>query len=234
MNIKDSVVFITGANRGLGLSIAKEAVKRGAKKVYAGMRNTEGFQVDGLTPIQIDVSNHQSVQQAAELCSDTTILVNNAGIALINQNPLDEDIALVTEKILATNLYGIISTTQLFSPALVKNKHSAIVNILSDVSWAPSTALAAYAISKAGAWSYTNSTRKWLSPSNVQVIGLHVGYIDTDLTRGLDVPKIAPQTVAEQLFDGVENNAFEVLVGEATQVLKQDLTAAIPSYVQLA
>ncbi|MEG0486781.1 MAG: SDR family NAD(P)-dependent oxidoreductase [Acinetobacter sp.] len=233
MKITDAVVFVTGANRGLGLVLAQEALQRGAKKVYAGMRNTDGFNEAGITPIQIDVTDIESIQKAVAECGDVNVLINNAGIARINQSPVDSEIIATTRKILETNLYGVIGSTQYFSPILQKNNESYIVNILSDVSWEPSTFLASYAISKAAAWSYTNSTRQALSQSNVHVMGVHVGFIDTDLTQTLDIPKISPKTVAEQVFDGIEQNAFEVLVGESTQKLKQDLTAVIPSYVKI-
>ena len=233
MKITDAVVFVTGANRGLGLVLAQEAVQRGAKKVYAGMRNTAGFEQDGIIPIQIDVTDSESIQKAVAECADVNLLINNAGIARLNQSPVDAEIMATTRKVLETNLYGVIASTQHFSPVLQKNSESYIVNILSDVSWEPSTFLASYAISKAAAWSYTNSTRQALSPSNVHVMGVHVGFIDTDLTQTLEIPKISPKTVAEQVFDGIEQNAFEVLVGESTQKLKQDLTAVIPSYVKI-
>ena len=233
MKITDAVVFVTGANRGLGLVLAQEAVQRGAKKVYAGMRNTVGFEQDGIIPIQIDVTDSESIQKAVAECADVNLLINNAGIARLNQSPVDAEIMATTRKVLETNLYGVIASTQHFSPVLQKNSESYIVNILSDVSWEPSTFLASYAISKAAAWSYTNSTRQALSPSNMHVMGVHVGFIDTDLTQTLEIPKISPKTVAEQVFDGIEQNAFEVLVGESTQKLKQDLTAVIPSYVKI-
>lgn len=233
MKITDAVVFVTGANRGLGLVLAQEAVQRGAKKVYAGMRNTAGFEQDGIIPIQIDVTDSESIQKAVAECADVNLLINNAGIARLNQSPVDTEIMATTRKVLETNLYGVIASTQHFSPVLQKNSESYIVNILSDVSWEPSTFLASYAISKAAAWSYTNSTRQALSPLNVHVMGVHVGFIDTDLTQTLEIPKISPKTVAEQVFDGIEQNAFEVLVGESTQKLKQDLTAVIPSYVKI-
>ena len=233
MKITDAVVFITGANRGLGLVLAKEAVKCGAKKVYAGMRNTQDFNEQGIIPIQMDVTDSDSIQKAVAECDDVTILINNAGIARLNQSPVEADIVKSTRQILETNLYGVINTTQQFSTILENKPQGYIVNILSDVSWQPSTFLASYAISKAAAWSFTNSTRQWLAQKNVHVMGVHVGFIDTDLTQSLDIPKISPKIVAEQVFDGIEQNAFEVLVGESTQQLKQNLTAVVPSYIYL-
>ena len=211
MKVSEAVVFITGGNRGLGLAMAREARRQGAKKIYVGMRQIGSFQEEGLTPIQLDVNDKASIQQAAEQCADTTILVNNAGIELLNEHPVDA---------------SIITTMQ-------KNQQAYVVNILSDVSWEPSTVLTSYAISKAAAWSYTNSSRQWLSQFNIQVMGVHVGFIDTDLTRSLPIPKIASETVAQEVFQGIEQNAYEVLVGEKTQQLKQGLSAEVASYVKL-
>ena len=233
MKVSEAVVFITGANRGLGLAIAREARRQGARKIYVGMRQIGNFQEEGLTPIQLDVNDEASIQQAAEQCADTTILVNNAGIALLNEHPVDVNIITATQKILETNLLGLMRVTQIFAPILKKNQQAYVVNILSDVSWEPSTVLTSYAISKAAAWSYTNSIRQWLSQFNIQVMGVHVGFIDTDLTRSLPIPKIAPETVTQEIFQGIEQNAYEVLVGEKTQQLKQGLSDEVASYLKL-
>ena len=159
--------------------------------------------------------------------------MNNAGIALLNEHPVDANIITTTQKILETNLLGLMRVAQIFAPILQKNQQAYVVNILSDVSWEPSTVLTSYAISKAAAWSYTNSSRQWLSQFNIQVMGVHVGFIDTDLTRSLPITKIAPETVAQEIFQGIEQNAYEVLVGEKTQQLKQGLSAEVASYLKL-
>ena len=171
MKVSEAVVFITGANRGLGLAIAREARRQGAKKIYVGMRQIGSFHEEGLIPIQLDVNDEGSIQQAAEQCADTTILVNNAGIALLNEHPVDANIIATTQKILETNLLGLMRVTQIFAPILQKSQQAYVVNILSDVSWEPNTVLTSYAISKAAAWSYTNSSRQWLSQFNIQVMG---------------------------------------------------------------
>ncbi len=130
-------------------------------------RQIGSFQEEGLIPIQLDVNDEQSIRFAAEQCADTTVLVNNAGIALLNDHPVAANIVATTQKILETNLLGLMRVTQIFSPILQKNQQAYVVNILSDVSWEPSTVLTSYAISKAAAWSYTNSSRQWLSQFNI-------------------------------------------------------------------
>ena len=135
MKITDAVVFITGANRGLGLALAQQAIQRGAKKVYAGMRNLQDFNQQGIIPIVVDVTDPVSIQKAVAECGDVNLLINNAGIARLNESPVDANIAAVTRTVLDTNLYGVINTTQQFSPILASQAESYIVNILSDVSW---------------------------------------------------------------------------------------------------
>jgi NAD(P)-dependent dehydrogenase (short-subunit alcohol dehydrogenase family) len=81
MKVRNSIAFVTGANRGFGLAIARELVARGAKTVYAGVRDPDGFEVPGLVPVRLDVTDPASVRAAAARCGDVTVLVNNAGIA---------------------------------------------------------------------------------------------------------------------------------------------------------
>ena len=116
MKITDAVIFITGANRGLGLALAQEAVRRGAQKVYAGMRNIADFNQQGIIPVIVDVTDPISIQNAVAQCGDVNILVNNAGIARLNQSPVETNIVATTQTILETNLYGVVQTTQYFSP----------------------------------------------------------------------------------------------------------------------
>ncbi|HET9156467.1 MAG TPA: SDR family NAD(P)-dependent oxidoreductase, partial [Myxococcaceae bacterium] len=150
MNIHGSVVFVTGASRGLGLAFAREALARGARKVYAGMRRTDGFDVPGILPVILDVTDPASVRAAAEACTDVTVLVNNAGIGRLG-SPLDASMDGLSREIFETNYYGMIRTTQAFAPILARNGGGAIINVLSDASWRASPLLSAYCASKAAA-----------------------------------------------------------------------------------
>ena len=132
--VSEAVVFIMGGNRSLGLAIAWEARRQGAKKIYVGMRQIGSFQEERLTPIQLDVNDEVSIQQAAEQCADTTILVNNAGIALLNEHPVDANIITTTQKILETNLLGLMRVPQRGGRSLQENQQAYVVNVLSDVS----------------------------------------------------------------------------------------------------
>ena len=233
MKIENSVVFVTGGNRGLGLAFAREALVRGARKVYAGMRKTDGFDVPGIVPIPLDVNDHDSVLAAAARCTDVTVLVNNAGIGRPG-SPLDHSMEELSREIFETNYYGMIRTTQAFAPILARNGGGAIINVLSRATWRPSPLLSAYSASKAAAWSFTNSLRMQIKGQGTQVLALHVGFVDTDLVRGLDVPKSAPAEVVGRTLDGLAAGKDEVIADEGTQLVKQGLSAERPSYIDIA
>jgi NAD(P)-dependent dehydrogenase (short-subunit alcohol dehydrogenase family) len=230
MNVRHSVVFVTGANRGLGLAFAKAAHALGASKVYAGMRNTEGFDVPGLTPVKIDVTDAASVEAAAAQCKDTTLLVNNAGIVSLMNGPLDSNMIELSQTLMDTNYYGIIRVTQAFASTLAANGGGAVINVLSDATWLSVPMLAAYAASKSAAWSLTNALRLQLQPQGTHVLALHVGFLDTDMTKGFDMPKSNPDVVARTVYAGLSEGALEVLADEGTVHVKSTLSSAEPVY----
>lgn len=231
MNVTNATVFITGANRGLGLAFAREAHRRGAAKVYAGMRNTSGFQEPGIIPVRIDVTDKASIAAAAELAADTTLLVNNAGIAALIDGPLGADVEAQSARLFETNYYGVIRVTQAFEQALSAKPHAAIINVLSDIVWLPRPYLTPYAPSKAAAWSYTNQLRLHLKERGIQVLGLHVGFVDTDLTNGIDVPKASPGDVVSQTYDALIAGKSEIMADKGTAELKSTLAAEEPGYI---
>ncbi|MHC2461485.1 SDR family oxidoreductase [Bradyrhizobium embrapense] len=231
MDIKNATVFITGANRGLGLAFAREARRRGAAKVYAGMRKTDGFNEPGIIPVKIDLTDPASIAAAAALAADTTILINNAGIAALVDGPLSADVAAQSARMFDTNYYGVVRVTRAFEPILSTRQNAAIINVLSDIVWLPRPILTPYAASKAAAWSYTNQLRFHLRERGVQVLGLHVGFVDTDLTNGIDVPKASPEDVVRQTYDALVAGKSEVMADKGTAALKSTLAAEEPGYI---
>lgn len=232
MKVKDSVVFVTGASRGLGLAFIREAVARGAAKVYAGVRNPEGFNEPGVTPVKLDVTDPASIAAAARIASDVTLLVNNAGIAEVTENLFSETAEEQSRRFFETNYYGVMRTTSAFVTSLPENGTGGIINVLSDATWRTVPFLAPYSASKAAAWSYTNNTRASLKQRNIQVLGLHVGVLDTDLTRGFDVPKSDPADVVRQTYDALEAGESEILADAGTRDLKQTLSSSNPAYLE--
>lgn len=231
MKIKDSVVFITGANRGLGLAFAQDALRRGAKKVYAGVRTPGGPDVPGIVQVKLDVTDAASVAAAAALCGDTTVVINNAGIARLTASTLEPAMIDAMREIFETNVYGTILVSQAFAPVLARNGGGAILNVLSDATWLARPVLAAYSTSKAAVWSFTNSLRVELRAQATQVLGLHVGFMDTDMTAGLDMAKTSPAQVACAGLAGIEDKLEEVLADESTREVKRSLSGPQPLYL---
>jgi NAD(P)-dependent dehydrogenase (short-subunit alcohol dehydrogenase family) len=223
MKLQDAVVLITGANRGIGLAFAEAALARGARKVYAGARSPSFINTTGVVPVKLDVTSDTDVVAAARICSDVTLVVNNAGIGrpggLLNPEDVEAARALFD-----TNVFGILRMTQAFAAVLAKNGGGAFLNVLSAASWINSGAMTAYAVSKAAAWSLTNGLRNELRQQGTQVLGLHVGFVDTDATLGLDVVKVSPQSVVIAAFDALEAGESEVLADERARMVKRGLT----------
>jgi NAD(P)-dependent dehydrogenase (short-subunit alcohol dehydrogenase family) len=204
MRIQDSVAFITGANRGLGLAFARELLGRDAKKVYAGIRNPDAIDLPGVLPVRLDVTDPASVSAAAVRCGDVTLLVNNAGIGRVNAGALDPALIDSAREIFETNFYGMVRASQAFAPVLSANGGGGIINVLSDATWFARPMLTAYSATKSATWSFTNALRIDLREKGTQVLALHVGFLDTDMAKGLDVKKSDPQRVATRTLDARE------------------------------
>jgi NAD(P)-dependent dehydrogenase (short-subunit alcohol dehydrogenase family) len=222
MKIEGSVALVTGANRGIGKAIAEELLARGARKVYAAVRNPDAITDPRLVALRLDVTDPDSVAQAARVASDVDLLVNNAGIGGVS-TPLQASLARARAE-LETNYLGVVSMTQAFAPVLAGNGGGTIVNLLSVVSWVGVPHLTTYSASKAAAWSYSNAARVQLAAQGTHVVGVHVGYVETDLTEGLDGEKIAPEQVAVAVLNAVAANAPEAIVDEFSRDAKAGLS----------
>ena len=233
MKIENSVVLVTGANRGIGLAFARELLVRGARNVYAGARDPATVTQAGVQALQLDVNKPEDVAAAAALAPDVTIVINNAGIAQPG-GFLAADSEEVARRIFETNFFAMLRMSKAFAPVLKGNGGGALLNVLSVASWMNGGELAAYSASKSAAWSLTNALRSELAAQNTQVLGLHMAYVDTDLTRGFDVPKSSPEDIVRRALDGLESGADEVLADEITQQIRQGMTAARPSYLPQA
>jgi NAD(P)-dependent dehydrogenase (short-subunit alcohol dehydrogenase family) len=226
MKIEGAVIFVTGANRGLGLEFAKQALERGAWKVYAGARNPASVTLPGVVPVKLDVTDPAAVAAAADAARDVTLLINNAGIARFGG--LTEDGALeALRHHFETNVFGMLATSRAFARNLAVNGGGAILNVLSVASWVNRPILSGYGVSKSAAWAVTNGLRHSLREQHTRVVGLHAGFIDTDLTRGLDVPKATPADVVRQAYDAIEAGAEELSTDEFTRQVKAGLSAGV-------
>jgi NAD(P)-dependent dehydrogenase (short-subunit alcohol dehydrogenase family) len=230
MNLANAVVLVTGANRGIGLAFAQAALARGARKVYAASRDPGKVTLAGVEAIRLDVTNQAEVDAAAARCGDVTLLVNNAGIAQLGGVLGDDPVASLQAQF-DVNVMGILRMGRAFAPVLERNGGGAMLNVLSIASWVNRPMLGLYGTTKSAAWGLTNSLRHELRPQRTQVVGLHVGFVDTDLTRGIDQPKSTAAEVVGRAFDALEAGQEEVLADERTQQVKRSLGADASAYL---
>ncbi len=216
MNIANKTVLITGANRGIGRALVEEALKRGAARVYAGTRGAWQHPDKRVTPLMLDVTDSSQIRRAAGDIGTLDLLINNAGIAIYD----DLSKPQVIEQHFAVNLFGPLNVTQAFLPQLKRSK-GAVVNNLSMVALAPVPVISAYSISKAAAFNMTQSLRALLAGQGVTVHGVVLGPIDTDMNRGFDIPKAAPEAAAQGIFDGLDKGQEEIFPDPASQSIAE-------------
>jgi NAD(P)-dependent dehydrogenase (short-subunit alcohol dehydrogenase family) len=216
MNVAQRSVLITGANRGIGRALVQEALRRGAKRVYAGTRGTLDIADERVTPLMLDVTNAEQIEQAVRQVGSLDVLINNSGIA-----PYDDmsDPAVI-EKTLAVNFFGMYKVSRAFLPMLRRSK-GAMVNNLSLMALAPLPLTPSYAISKAAALSMTQSLRALLAGQGVTVHGVFLGPVDTEMTRGFEIPKALPEAVAQGIFAGLENGEEDIFPDPASQSIAE-------------
>ncbi len=214
MTINDKAVLVTGANRGIGRALVEEALSRGAKRVYAGTRQPLAHPDERVVPLKLDVTDTEQILAAAATVESVDVLVNNAGLGLYDD--LSDRTAL--EQSLAVNLFGTYDVTRAFLPLLIRSQ-GAIVNGLSLASFASVPVMSAYSVSKAAAFSLTQSLRALLAGHGVRVHAVLTGPTDTDMTRGLDIPKASAESVARAIFDGVENGDEEIFPDPLSQTV---------------
>jgi len=216
MNTTNKTIMITGANRGIGQALVNEALRRGAKRVYAGTRGTLEHGDQRVTPLSLDVTNPSQIERAARGVDSLDILVNNAGIAIYDDLSSIEAI----EQHLAVNLFGTFRVTHAFLPLLKRSK-GAIVNNLSLSALAPLPVIPAYSISKAAASNLTQSLRAILAGHGVTVHGIFLGPVDTEMTRGFEIPKASPEAVAKGIFDGLEKGEEDIFPDPMSQSIAE-------------
>ena len=214
--IANAVVLVTGANRGIGRALVEEALALGAKRVYASARQPVTHPDSRVTPLVFDLTDAAQIRAAAGQVASLDVLVNNAGLALYDD--LGDPAAI--ERHLAVNLYGTLAVTQALLPLLTRSR-GAVVNVLSTGALAAIPVIPAYSISKAAAFSMSQSLRALLAGQGVRVHAVMTGPTDTDMSRGLDIPKAAPESVARAIFRGVTSGAEEIFPDRMSASLEQ-------------
>ena len=222
--LAQQTVLVTGANRGIGREFVRQLLDRGVTKVYAAARDPQTIDARDprLIPLQLDVTDAESVARAAEIAQDVSVVVNNAGIARVGSVLEINASSLRLE--LETNLFGPLAVTSAFADQLVK-RSGAVINMASIVSWI--SLAGTYGVSKAALWSATDAMRLELGPRGVQVVGVYVAYVDTDMSAGADAAKSDPAVVVRQVLDGVEQGATEVMADDVTRAVRANLNQPI-------
>ncbi len=225
--LRGTTVLVTGGRRGLGSALVDEVLARGAVKVYSTAREQYSDGREKVVSVRLEVQDDKSVGALAAIASDVDIVVNNAGILLPG--------SLLTgsfDDITATfdiNTLGPLRVARAFAPILAGNGGGALVNVHSALSWVGGSG--AYGASKAAIWSLSNSLRLELRGQGTQVLGVHVGFVDTEMVSDVALPKTAPEDVAATVIDALEAGAHEVMVDEVSVAVKAQLSGPVENLV---
>jgi NAD(P)-dependent dehydrogenase (short-subunit alcohol dehydrogenase family) len=216
VKIDGTTALVTGGLRGLGAAFTTELLARGAAKVYATSRTGAVAPDPRVEVVPLDVTDADAVAEFARRAGDVDVVVNNAGTSS-GSNLLTSPLEGIREEF-ETNVFGVLHVARAFAPVLARHGGGALVDIHSVLSWA--TTGTGYEASKAAAWGVTNGLRALLAPQGTLVVGVHLGYTDTDMTAHLDVPKNDPRDVALAVADGIERGATEVLADAVSRQVK--------------
>jgi NAD(P)-dependent dehydrogenase (short-subunit alcohol dehydrogenase family) len=224
VDISGARVLVTGANRGLGKAYVEQLLKLGADRVYAAARNPDTVAVtdDRVIPIGLDITNPDHVRNAVSRCADVTVLINNAGAMLRSPLLATTDLSAARAE-METNYFGTLEMCRAFAPVLAENGGGAIVNVLSVASWLASPFNGSYSASKSAEWALTNAIRTELRATGTLVVGVHAGWIDTEMAADVPETKISSGDVATQTLDAVQRGDEEVITDEATREVKASL-----------
>ena len=222
MTIAGKAVLVTGANRGIGKALVEEALRRGAKRVYAGTRHPFSHLDERVTPLMLDVTSVSQIERAVDAVDSLDVLMNNAGVAVYD----DLSNFDVIEQHLAVNFFGLLKVTQACLPLLRRSK-GAIVNNSSLAALAALPMIPSYSVSKAAAFNLTQSLRALLAGQGVTVHAVVLGPVDTDMNRGLEIPKASPESAAAAIFDGLEKREEDIFPDPVSQSVAEGWRAGV-------
>lgn len=243
ISVQDRIVFISGANRGIGKAITEAVLAAGAQKVYAAVRTLDSAQPlidahgDRVVAVQLDITDAASVEQAAEHANDVDIVINNAGV-LRTSTPLAEDTFDSLEFEFDVNVKGLLRVARAFVPVLAKSQQAALVQLNSVASLKAFASFSTYSASKAAAYSLTQSLRDSLAEQHIHVQSVHPGPIATDMADSAGFEsETAPSVVADAILAGLKSGQFHVFPDPlaeqvwgayqsfATHIVEADLSA---------
>ncbi len=215
MKIKDSIVFVTGANRGIGRAFVELLLEFGAKNIYATVRNpadTATFShmdTSRVEPVILDVTKPDMVRAAGESHDDVTLLINNAGIAKF-AGLISDATGEAARAEMETNYFGTLNMVRAFAPVLAANGGGAMVNMASIASFVNFPVLGSYSASKAAVHSLVQGVRAELAAQGTHVVGVYPGPVDTRMAEPFPLEKAAPEDVARKILKALENGDEDV------------------------
>ncbi len=214
-DIRDKVILITGANRGIGRTLADTFIDHGAAKVYAAVRtlDTAGPLVeqhgDRVVPVRIDLEDPASITAAAGIATDAQVVVNNAGV-LKTAGPLDADAIDLLHFQMEINVVGLMRMAKAFAPVLKANGGGVLAQLNSVASFKSFPDFSTYCASKAAAYSMTQALRETLREQGTMVLSVHPGPIATDMADEAELTEIAEPAslVAEAMIQAMQAGEF--------------------------
>jgi NAD(P)-dependent dehydrogenase (short-subunit alcohol dehydrogenase family) len=224
MEIEGKRVLITGASRGLGRALVTAFVDAGASEVIAGARKREDREVleaERVTPVRLDVTSDRDVEALADLRA-IDILINNAGVAGFG-NPLTMDFAAVQEEI-AVNYLGVLRVTRAVAPAMIAQRDGVIVNVATAFARVNLPIVGTYCATKAALLSLGQAMRAYLVEHNVRVITVMPTTIDTDMSKGADVPKMTKEYVAGEILAAIREERHDPAIGDEAKGVFESLS----------
>jgi NAD(P)-dependent dehydrogenase (short-subunit alcohol dehydrogenase family) len=230
MDVSGKTVLVTGSNRGLGRAFVAALLEAGAGKVYAAARDVKSLNIPGVIPVELDITDAASVARASTTCADIDLLINNAGFLQYGPLLADDSITSIREHF-EINTVGTLRMARAFAPVLSKQGGGAMINILSVLSWLNIDESGPYSASKAAQWSVTNGLRNELRAQKTFVIGVHPGYIDTDMAAGIEAQKTSPDTVVQMALEALREHREEVLIDDAGRWVKSTLSEVNAGYL---
>jgi short-subunit dehydrogenase len=221
MKIEGSVVLLTGANRGIGRAFVDELLRRGASKIYLGVRDAAAVQATltdpaRLVPLTLDVTKPDQIQAAARAAADITLLINNAGVATFT-GALSADGTANAREEMEVNYFAPLALAQALRGTPAFRRGGAVINVLSFLALVALPVAGTYSASKAAALALTRTLRAELKGRGVQVLGVLPVQVDTVMGAALPEPRLTPEEVASATLDALEAGEEEVFPGALSQ-----------------